>query len=184
MAWSGFGQTYLVWKQAEAEESSGPVSGRTQPACCQFPTFRLSSVLPQMSQIILCKTRPGSDLVLADCVRIWPNGSGPEVMRKNASQLTQTGCELDPARSLGFFKRPIHELTWVRCRAGTITKGNSIHSNVSLPATNRAPHDDLNKARQSVILYFKRHWTVSYHWATPPPNPYPFFLKPVYVSFF
>ena len=53
MAWSGFGQTRLVWKQAGVQESSGPVSGRTQPARCQFPTFRLDSVLPQTARIIL-----------------------------------------------------------------------------------------------------------------------------------
>ena len=84
MAWSGFGQTHLVWKQAHVQESSGPVSGRTQLARYQFPIFRLGSVLPQTSRIILCKI---SDLVLADCVRFWakrirsgskPNGSGPE----------------------------------------------------------------------------------------------------------
>ena len=40
------------------QDSSGPVSGRTQPARYQFPTFRLGSVLPQTSRIILCKTSP------------------------------------------------------------------------------------------------------------------------------
>ena len=39
--------------------SSGPVSDRTQPSRYQFPTFRLGSVLPQTSRIILCKTSPG-----------------------------------------------------------------------------------------------------------------------------
>ena len=77
-AWSGFGQTHLIWKQAGVQESSGPVSGRTQPARYQFPTFRLGSVLPQTSRIILMQNQPGSDLVLADCVRVWRNGSGPE----------------------------------------------------------------------------------------------------------
>ena len=57
MAWSGSGQTHLVWKQAGVQESSGQVSGRTQPARYQFPTFRLGSFLPQTSQII-CKTSP------------------------------------------------------------------------------------------------------------------------------
>ena len=56
MAWSGFGQTHLVREQAGVQESSGPVSGRTQPARYQFPTFRLGSVLPQTSRIILCNT--------------------------------------------------------------------------------------------------------------------------------
>ena len=59
MAWSGSGQTHLVWKQARVQESSGQVSGRTQLGYYQFPifsTFRLGSFLPQTSQIILCKT--------------------------------------------------------------------------------------------------------------------------------
>ena len=57
MAWSGFGQMHLVWKQAGVQESSGPVSGRMQLAHYQLPTFRLGSILPQTSQII-CKTSP------------------------------------------------------------------------------------------------------------------------------
>ena len=58
MVWSGFGQTHLVWKQAGVQESSGPVSGKMQPACYQFSTFRLGSILPQTSRIILCRTNP------------------------------------------------------------------------------------------------------------------------------
>ena len=52
MAWPGFGQTHVVWKLAGVQESSGPVSGRTQPTRYEFRTFRLGSVLPQTSQII------------------------------------------------------------------------------------------------------------------------------------
>ena len=78
MAWPGFSQTHLVWKQAGVQESSSPVSGRTQPARYQFPTFRLgfrsSTDVPDNS----VPNRPGSGLVLVDCVRFWPNGSGPE----------------------------------------------------------------------------------------------------------
>ena len=81
MAWSWFGQTRLVWKQAGVQESSGLVSGRTQPARYQFPTFRFCFVHPQTSRIILCKNQPRSGLVLSDCVRFWPNGSGPEASR-------------------------------------------------------------------------------------------------------
>ena len=96
---SGFGQTDPVRKQAGVQESSGPVSGRTQPACYQFPTFRRGSVLPQTSRIKLCKTSPGSDFPhpfkfrfskegigqtlqnqpgpdLDGLVRVWPNSSG------------------------------------------------------------------------------------------------------------
>ena len=37
-------------------------------------------------QVILCKTSkpPGSDLVLDDCVRFWPNGSGLEALSQCA----------------------------------------------------------------------------------------------------
>ena len=56
MAWSGFGQTYLVWKQTGVQKSPGPVSGRRQVACHQFPTFRFVFVHPQTSWITLRKT--------------------------------------------------------------------------------------------------------------------------------
>ena len=71
MTWSDLGQTHLVQKQASVQESSSPVSGRTQPAHYhyQFPTFRLSCVLPQTAQIILCKTR-------LDLIRFWLTVSG------------------------------------------------------------------------------------------------------------
>ena len=111
MAWSGFSQTHLLRKQAGVQGSSGPVSGRRQPARYQFPTFGLGCVLQQTARIMLCETspdpilfwltvsgsghtdpvrkqagvlrliRPGSDIVLADCVGFWPNGSGPEASR-------------------------------------------------------------------------------------------------------
>ena len=70
---------------------TGPSSGTTQLACYQVSTFRLGCVLSQMAQIILCKTSSKLtyagwlsgfgqtvDLMLADCVRFWPNGSGLE----------------------------------------------------------------------------------------------------------
>ena len=80
MAMPGFGQTHLVWKLAGVQESSGPVSGRTQPACylkvSHFQT-RLQSSTDVLDHIV----QPGSDLVLADSVRFWPNGSGLESNR-------------------------------------------------------------------------------------------------------
>ena len=77
----------LVWflRKASGPEVSqgariiGHGSGRMQPACYQFPPFRLGCVLPQMvMQGHIVQNQPGSDLVLADCVRFWPNRSGPE----------------------------------------------------------------------------------------------------------
>ena len=68
MAWSGFGQTHLVQKQAGVQQSSGSVSGRTQPARYQFPTFRLGSILPQSRW----ETRPDPIWFwLTACVRFW-----------------------------------------------------------------------------------------------------------------
>jgi len=113
MAWSGFGQTHLVWKQAGVQESSGPVSGRKQPARYQFPTFRLGSVLPETSRVILCvfvQNQPGSDLVLANCARVGQTdpvrkqagvqeSSGPHFA--NGAKPIRTGYESDPACLLG-----------------------------------------------------------------------------------
>ena len=77
MAWSGFGRTRLVRKQASVQESSGPVLAEcTEPDRYQFPASRLGSVLlPTALLRRSVQNQPGSDLVLADCVRsVWPNG--------------------------------------------------------------------------------------------------------------
>ena len=67
-----------VWKQAGVQESFGPVSRRTQPARYQFPTWFCSSTdVPDN----IVQNQPWSNLVLADCVRFGPNGSGPEASR-------------------------------------------------------------------------------------------------------
>ena len=75
---SGSGQTHLVLKLAGVQKSSGPVSGRTQPARYQFPSFRLCSVFSTDVPDNIVQNKARSDLVMADCVRFWPNGSGPE----------------------------------------------------------------------------------------------------------
>ena len=95
-ALSSFGQTHLVWKQARVQESSGLVSRK-----------RLSCILPQAAQIILCKTSP--DLIRFRLTRsglghmnlVWKQdsvqeSSGPFL--SNASEPSQirsgmvTGC--------------------------------------------------------------------------------------------
>ena len=59
--WPGF------WKDA-----TGPLP------VSHFPTrFCSSTDVPDNT----VQNQPGSDLVLADCVRFWPNGSGPEASR-------------------------------------------------------------------------------------------------------
>ena len=75
MALLGFGQTHLVWKQAGIlgpgfwQDATGPL-----PVSHFETRFRSSADVPDNT--VPCQ--PGSDLVLADCVRFWPNGSGPE----------------------------------------------------------------------------------------------------------
>ena len=48
----------------------------------------------------IVQNQPGSDLVLADCVRFWPNGSGPEASRCATNIRPASGqCfPTDPAR--------------------------------------------------------------------------------------
>ena len=92
------------------QDATGPVSGRTQPARYHFPTFRLGSVLPQTSRIILCKTSPDPVyfwLIVSDFGEMDPvrkqageqQSSGP--LPANASHLIRTGFESDPACLLG-----------------------------------------------------------------------------------
>ena len=105
MAWSRF------WPNTSGPEASQcariirPGSGRTQVAHHQFPTFRLGCVLPQMAQIILCKTSP--DLIWFWLTgKFWPQGSsGCKPVHKNyraqfwPTLLSQSGS--DPACLLG-----------------------------------------------------------------------------------
>ena len=68
--------------------------------------FRTSTDIPDN----LVQNQPGSDLVLADCVRFWPDSSGPEASQcariigpllANASEPIRTGCKWDLVCLLG-----------------------------------------------------------------------------------
>ena len=59
-----------------------------------FPTVRLGCVLAQTSHTV--QNQPGSDLVLVDCVRFGPNGSGPEASRC-ARIIRPASCQCFPA---------------------------------------------------------------------------------------
>ena len=78
MVWSGSGQRHLIRKQVGEQESSGPVLWQEAtgplPVSHFQPRFRSSRNVPDN----IVQNQPGSDLVLADCVRFWPKGSGPE----------------------------------------------------------------------------------------------------------
>ena len=84
----------MHWPNGSGLEASwcagiiGPTSGGTQAACYQFPTFRLSCVLPQTAFFMTAQSR---------CVQ---ESLGP--LLANASVLIQTGCGSDPARLLGY----------------------------------------------------------------------------------
>ena len=105
-----------VWPNASGLESSW-CTGIIRPGFWQDETgplpvshfqtrFRFSTNVPDN----IVQNQPGSDLVLADCVRFCSNGSGPEASRcakiilpllAIASQPIRTGCESDPACLLG-----------------------------------------------------------------------------------
>ena len=78
-------------------------SGKTQPACYGFPTFRLDFILAQTVPVILCKTRPdwmwfwltwpnGSSLDASQCARIIRPASG-QCYQASLDQM-QMGCGL------------------------------------------------------------------------------------------
>ena len=77
--WPGqvFGQALLVRKQVGAQESPGRY---------QFPTFRNG---PDH----ILQNRPGSDLVLADYIRFWPDGNS---IYRVPGEIKRREVELDP----------------------------------------------------------------------------------------
>ena len=82
MVWSGFGQTLLVWKLVCRNHRARCLAGRSH-----FPTFRLGSVLPQTSRIILCKNS-------ADPIQFWRIVSGfgqTDPVRKQAGAQESSG---------------------------------------------------------------------------------------------
>ena len=113
MAWSGFGQMHLVWKEASVQELSGPVAGRMQPAHYQFPTFRRSSVLPQTSQIKLCKTSPGP-------ISFWliVPGFGQTVPVPKQASVQESSI---PLLANSSWMQHVYWVTWIvlcRCQCG------------------------------------------------------------------
>ena len=92
--WSEFGRTYLICKQAGVQESSDPVSGRTQPARYLFPTSRLGSVFPKKAWVILHKTDPDP---------IWMAWSGSGKLIWSGSRQV---CRNHRARCLAEHNRP------------------------------------------------------------------------------
>ena len=72
--WPGQGLAKCVWSGSKPvcrNHQAQCLAGCHQPAA-SFPTLRLGCVLPRTAWILL------SNIVLAGCVRFWPNRSGPE----------------------------------------------------------------------------------------------------------
>ena len=110
-----------VWPNASGLEASrctgiiGP--GFWQDATGPLPVSHfqtgLRSCTDGPNHVVL--NQPGSDLVLDDCVRFWPNGSGPEASRCERIIRPASGqrfradpdriCESDPACLLGEIPR-------------------------------------------------------------------------------
>ena len=80
--WSGQGLATHIWSRSKLVcRIIGP--GFWQDATVPLPVsyfqtrFRSSTDVPDNT----VQNQPGSGLVLTDCVRFWPNGSGPEASR-------------------------------------------------------------------------------------------------------
>ena len=81
-----------VWPNASGPEKK-PVCRNLRGA---LPVSHFQNRFPSSTDVTdnIVQNQPGSDLVLADCVRFWPNGSGPE-----ASQCARI---IRPASGQGF----------------------------------------------------------------------------------
>ena len=103
------------WPKGCSPESSQcaritvPSFDKTQSAHYQFPTFRIGCHrVDSLGHIV--QNQPGSDLVLADCVRFWLENliqkqAGVQeslgLLLASGSKLTQIGCKMDLACLLG-----------------------------------------------------------------------------------
>ena len=114
MAWSGFGQTHLVRKQAGVQESSGPILVERDRPATSFPLSDKVAFSHKTTRIILCQTSQ-------DPIRFWltvsgfgqtdprvrkqadvressgPMLPGPVFPASASAPIRRIGCESDPA---------------------------------------------------------------------------------------
>ena len=126
--WPGqvLGKCILLGSKMECKNQSHLVSGRTQPACCQFLTFRLGSVLPQTSWIVsYCGKTSLGPIGSWLTLRFGPNGSGLE-----ARWCTRT---IWPTSGQHFWSQSgsdadqIWHVHWVHCYSLILHNGKSQH---------------------------------------------------------
>ena len=98
--WSGQALAKRIWSGSWCAGIFGP--GFWKDATGPLPVshfktrFRSAADVPDN----IVRNQPGSDLVVADCVRFWPNGSGPEASRCARIIQPASGqcCPADPDR--------------------------------------------------------------------------------------
>ena len=84
---SGLDGLVRVWPNASGLEASWGVriigSGFWQGATGPLPVCHFQTQLQSSTDVPdhIVQNHPGSHLVLSDCARFWPNGSGPEASR-------------------------------------------------------------------------------------------------------
>ena len=111
MAWSGSGQKDVVQNQASVQESLFPVLTKLNQPTTSFPLSELVAFCHRVDSLDhIVQNQPGSDLVLADCVRFWLENliqkqAGVQeslgLLLASGSKLTQIGCKMDLACLLG-----------------------------------------------------------------------------------
>ena len=118
-----------VWPNTSGLEASWcagmirPFSGRMQPACYQT-WFHSSTNVPDNP----VQNQPWSDLVLADCVRFWPNRSGPEASLC-ARIIQPTSGQRFPAN-----------LDWMRIRSSMFTENMLVsYHHLEFASTSKRP---------------------------------------------
>ena len=72
----GLARVWLLSSGLKASRCVGFQAGCNRPAT-SFPLLNSVPFFQRLPDNIV-RNQPGSDLVLADCARFWPNGSGPE----------------------------------------------------------------------------------------------------------
>ena len=103
-----------------------PGSGKTQPAHYQFPTFRLSCVLPQMAQFILCKASldpvwfwlHASGLESSQCARFIRPGSGRMQPARYKFSTFRLSCILPQTASVTLCKASLDPI-WFQLNASS-----------------------------------------------------------------
>ena len=78
--WRGQGLVKRFWSESKLvciKHRAWFLAGRNRPAT----SFPLSNSVAFFQRRHTVQNQPGSDLVLTDCVKFWPNGSGPEARR-------------------------------------------------------------------------------------------------------